>query len=176
MIWSAVNTWTNNVLSLAVVTLLARLVSPNEFGVVALAGIYIAFGQVFISDTVSEALVQRHLLDPAHLDAAFWVMALLGVVATVAGVAGAPLLGAIFSEPAVVPILQIISLRLLFDSLMTVPTALLLRRLDFRSLAKRSLVANIAGGAAGVGIALAGGGAWALASPSSWSMRPRRSR
>ncbi|HEY4921665.1 MAG TPA: lipopolysaccharide biosynthesis protein [Xanthobacteraceae bacterium] len=162
MIWSAVNTWTNNVLSLAVVTLLARLVSPNEFGLVALAGIYVAFGQVFISDTVSEALVQRNLLDPAHLDAAFWVMALLGVVATVAGVAGAPLLGAVFSEPAVVPILQIISLRLLFDSLMTVPTALLLRRLDFRSLAKRSLVANIAGGAAGVGIALAGGGAWAL--------------
>ena len=51
MIWSAVNTWTNNVLSLAVVTLLARLVSPNEFGLVALAGIYVAFGQVFISDT-----------------------------------------------------------------------------------------------------------------------------
>jgi O-antigen/teichoic acid export membrane protein len=144
------------------VTVLARLVSPNEFGLVALAGIYIAFGQVFISDTVSEALVQRHLLDPAHLDAAFWVMALLGVVATGAGIALAPLLGAIFAEPAVVPILQIISLRLLLDSLMTVPNALLLRRLDFKSLATRSLVANIAGGAAGVGLALAGGGAWAL--------------
>jgi PST family polysaccharide transporter len=162
MIWSAVNTWTNNLLSLAVVTILARLVTPSEFGLVALAGIYISFGQVFISDTVSEALVQRHLLDPAHLDAAFWVMALLGVVATVAGIAVAPLLGAIFSEQAVVPILQVISLRLLFDSLMTVPNALLLRRLDFKSFATRSLVANIAGGAVGVGLALAGGGAWAL--------------
>ncbi len=162
MIWSAVNTWTNNLLSLAVVTLLARLVTPSEFGLVALAGIYIAFGQVFISDTVSEALVQRHLLDPAHLDAAFWVMALLGLVATVAGIALAPLLGAIFSEQALVPILQVISLRLLFDALLTVPTALLLRRLDFKSFATRSLVANIAGGVVGVGLALAGGGAWAL--------------
>jgi PST family polysaccharide transporter len=162
IIWSAVNTWTNNVLTLAVVTLLARLVSPNEFGVVALAGIYIAFGQVFISDTVSEALVQRHLLDRDHLDAAFWMMAALGVLATIAGVSVAPILGMVFSEQAVVPILQVISLRLMFDSLLTVPNALLLRELDFRSFATRSLFANLAGGAVGVGLALAGGGAWAL--------------
>jgi PST family polysaccharide transporter len=162
IIWSAVNTWTNNVLTLAVVTLLARLVSPNEFGVVALAGIYIAFGQVFISDTVSEALVQRHLLDRDHLDAAFWMMAALGVLATIAGVSVAPILGMVFSEQAVVPILQVISLRLMLDSLLTVPNALLLRELDFRSFATRSLFANLAGGAVGVGLALAGGGAWAL--------------
>jgi PST family polysaccharide transporter len=162
MIWSAVNTWTNNLLSLAVVALLARLVTPDEFGVVALAGVYVAFGQVFISDTVSEALVQRHLLDREHLDAAFWVMALAGLVATLAGIALAPLAGAIFAERAVVPILQVISLRLAFDALMTVPNALLLRRLDFRSFAARSLVANVAGGVVGVGLALAGAGAWAL--------------
>jgi PST family polysaccharide transporter len=162
IIWSAVNTWTNNVLSLAVVTLLARLVTPNEFGVVALAGIYISFGQVFISDTVSEALVQRRLLDRDHLDAAFWMMAGLGVLATIAGVVLAPILGIAFSEESVAPILRVISLRLVFDSLLTVPTALLLRELDFRSFATRSLFANIAGGAVGVGLALAGGGAWAL--------------
>jgi PST family polysaccharide transporter len=162
LIWSAVNTWTNNVLTLAVVTLLARLVSPTEFGVVALAGVYISFGQVFISDTVSEALVQRRLLDRDHLNAAFWMMAGLGVVATLAGVVVAPILGVVFSEQAVVPILQIISLRLVFDSLLTVPNALLLRELDFRSFATRSLFANIAGGAVGIGLALAGGGAWSL--------------
>jgi PST family polysaccharide transporter len=162
IIWSAVNSWTNNVLTLAVVTLLARLVSPTEFGVVALAGIYIAFGQVFISDTVSEALVQRHVLDRDHLDAAFWMMAALGALAALVGVAIAPILGTVFSEQAVVPILQIISLRLVFDSLLGVPNALLLRSLDFRSFATRSLVANLAGGAVGIGLALTGGGAWAL--------------
>ena len=162
IIWSAVNTWTNNILSLAVVTLLARLVAPNEFGVVALAGIYIAFGQVFISDTVSEALVQRRLLDRDHLDAAFWMMAALGALATLAGVAVAPILGIIFSEESMVPILQVISLRLVCDALLTVPTALLLRELDFRSFATRSLFANVAGGAVGIALALAGGGAWAL--------------
>jgi O-antigen/teichoic acid export membrane protein len=162
MIWSAVSTWTNNLLSLGVVALLARLISPSEYGLVALASVYVAFGQVFISETVSEALVQRHALDPEHLDAAFWTMAMLGVFATVSGIAVAPLLGRLFSEQAVVPILQVISLRLLFDSLMTVPNALLLRRLDFKSFATRSLFANIAGGVAGVGLALAGGGAWAL--------------
>ena len=162
IIWSAVNTWTNNILSLAVVTLLARLVAPNEFGVVALAGIYIAFGQVFISDTVSEALVQRRLLDRDHLDVAFWMMAALGALATLAGVAVAPILGIIFSEESMVPILQVISLRLVCDALLTVPTALLLRELDFRSFATRSLFANVAGGAVGIALALAGGGAWAL--------------
>jgi O-antigen/teichoic acid export membrane protein len=164
IIWSAVNSWTNNILSLAVVTLLARLVSPTEFGLVALASIYISLGQVFISDTVSEALVQRHVMDSGHLDAAFWIMAVLGVFATLAGIAVAPILGSVFSEPGVVPILQVISVRLIFDSLLTVPNALLLRGLDFRSLATRSLFANIGGGAVGIGVALAGGGAWALVS------------
>jgi O-antigen/teichoic acid export membrane protein len=162
IIWSAVNTWTNNILSFAVVTLLARLVSPNEFGLVALASIYVSFGQVFISDTISEALVQRHLLDPAHLDAAFWIMALLGILAMLAGICVAPIFGILFGEEHLVSILQVISVRLVFDALLTVPNALLLRRLDFRSFATRSFLANVAGGAAGVGMAFAGGGAWAL--------------
>jgi PST family polysaccharide transporter len=161
-VWSSINIWTNNLLSFVVITTLARLVGPREFGIVGLAGIFLAFGQVFIGETIGEALVQKAQLRPRHLDAAFWMMLGVGLVLSGLGIAVAPAIAAVFGQPALTLVLSILSLRLIFDSLLVVPQALLVRQLDFRSLAIRSLLANLAGGTIGIAIALAGGGVWAL--------------
>ena len=162
LIWAALSSWTNNILSFVIVALLARLISPTDFGLVALASTYIAFGQIFLSDSVSEALVQRKDVDSHHLDVAFWSMALLGLLATVLGIFAAPLLAFIVGEKRIIPILDVLSVRLTLDALLTVPTAVLLRRLDFKTFAARSFLANVIGGIAGIVTALFGGGAWAL--------------
>jgi len=160
--WSAISNVTTNALTFAVTTVLARLLSPQDFGIVGIATVFTAFAQIFLSDTVSEALAQRKTLEPEHIGAAFWSMALLGLVGTTLGIMIAPLAGRIYGEPALAPILQGLSFRLVMDALMTVPIGLLMRKLDFRALALRSALANILGGAAGISIAAGGGGAWAL--------------
>jgi O-antigen/teichoic acid export membrane protein len=162
LFWSAINTWTSNLLSFAIFGILARLVAPDDFGVVAIATIFVALGQIVINDTVGLALIQRSSLEEAHLDSAFWVMAGLGILICGIEVIVAPLSAKIFSEPRLTLVVQVISFRLVLDSLLVVPQGLLLKQLDFKSLAIRSLVASIASGIIGVGMALAGGGVWAL--------------
>jgi PST family polysaccharide transporter len=162
LFWSAVNTWTGNLLNFAIFGILAHLVAPDEFGLVAVATIFIALGQIVLNDTVSLTLVQRSSLDEAHLDAAFWIMATLGLLICGLEVAIAPFAAQIFSQPRLTSILQVISIRLVLDAFVVVPQGLLLKRLDFKSLAIRALVANTASGIIGVAVALIGGGAWAL--------------
>jgi polysaccharide transporter, PST family len=162
LIWSALSSWTNNGLSLVLVTLLARLIAPSEFGLLAMAMIFVSLGQIIVSDTASAALVQCQKLEDAHLDTAFWAMAVVGLAVTLAELAAAGPIARLFGESAVRPLLQVLSIRLIFDALMTVPMALLLRKLDFRALALRSALANLGGGSAGIVIATMGGGVWAL--------------
>src|SRR5690242_17305434 len=86
LVWSSINVWTNSLLSFLVITVLARLVGPAEFGIVGLAGIFLAFGQVFIGETIGEALVQKAELAPQHLDAAFWMMLGVGIAMSGLGI------------------------------------------------------------------------------------------
>lgn len=162
LFWSAVNTWTGNFLSFAIFVVLARLVAPDELGLLAIATIFIALGQILLNDTVSFSLVQRPSLEDDHLDTAFWAMFGLGVLFCCIEILAAPLASRIFSEPRLTLILQVFSVRLVLDSLLVVPQGILLKRLDFKSLAIRTLVANIAGGIVGIGLAAIGAGVWAL--------------
>jgi PST family polysaccharide transporter len=160
--WSALQATASRLLSAVVFVLLARLLEPDAFGVVAVASVFVAFMTVLVDQGFSQALVQRSSLDKEHLDTAFW--ANLGasavVVALVMGAAGP--VAALFDEPDLAPILRILSLALVAGALEAVPAALLRRRLAFASLAVRGLLSIAAGGVAGVAAALAGLGAWSL--------------
>lgn len=162
LLWSAANNWTNNILSLVLFGFLARLVAPQEFGVLALAAIFIALGQIIVNDTVSQALVQRHPLDDEHVNTAFLMMAMIGACLWAIGIMIAPIFSEYFAEPRVKLVLQVLSARLLFDALQAVPLGLLSRQLNFKVLVIRAFFANLVGGALGVILAFAGFGVWAL--------------
>ena len=154
--WSAIQNWGSHIISLMVFLVLARLLKPEAFGLVALASVFIAFVQIFIHQGFSLALVQQSDLQLGHLDTAFWVSVLIGGIVTAIGIAFADLLAAFFHEPRLTPVIQWLSLSLLFGSLSSTPQAILQRRLAFRSLAIRSLVAAIIGGAVGLSMAKSG--------------------
>jgi PST family polysaccharide transporter len=160
--WSALQASASRLLSAVVFVLLARLLEPDAFGVVAVASVFVAFMTVLVDQGFSQALVQRPSLDREHLDTAFWanLAASAVVVALVVGAAGP--VADLFDEPDLAPILRALSLALVASALGGVPTALLRRRLAFASLALRGLLSVAAGGVAGVAAALAGFGAWSL--------------
>ncbi len=162
LFWSAASSWTTTFLSVAIVTILARLLSPDDFGLVGLATICVALGSVVTTDTISSALVQRRILQDAHVHTAFWGILTLGITITIAAIALAPLVSNLVDEPRLTLVLRIISFRLVLDALFAVPAGLLLRKRDFRSLALRSLIANSGGGIVGIALALLGAGVWAL--------------
>lgn len=164
--WTAVEQWGGQLVGLATFLLLARLLAPADFGLIAMAGVVIAFLQAAVEQSFSDALVQRQSVSPTLLDTAFWSTVGFGSAAGVLVVVAAGPVALLYSEPALRPVVAVLGLTLPLSSLGATHLAILRRRLDFSPIAKRGLVANLAGGAAAIGIAAAGGGVWSLVAQS----------
>ncbi len=160
--WSALEKWGGKLASLLVFLLLARLLSPEAFGLVALAGVFVAFVQVVIAQGLAEAIIQRDDVEPGHLDSAFWINVATGSLMTALTLALADPIAAAMRTPDLAPILRGLSPLFLLASLNAVQIALMRRGLAFRKLALRTLGANTVGGIVGIGMALSGFGVWSL--------------
>lgn len=162
LFWSGIEQWGGQVFSLAFYVLLARLLGPNDFGIVAMAGVYVAFVQLFVNQGLAMALVQRNDLQSNHLNSAFWTSVILGVALAIASCYFSDEVAMIYKQPELGNVIQALSITLIFTSLSGVHTALLKRRLQFKPLAIRTLVATLLGGFVGVAMAFSGYGIWSL--------------
>jgi teichuronic acid exporter len=142
VVWSILNIAVSTLLAAGVFLITSRILLPADFGAVAFAASIITVVAVLIPSAFGEALVQRKVLEPGHLDTLFWLTFLISgsgyaaivlLAAPVAGWSGVPLLE---------PILPVLGLRLIFDALLTVPASLLVRRMQFRAVAVRTAIAN----------------------------------
>ena len=160
--WTIVDNWGRQLLGFVVFVILANLLHPADFGLVALAVVFVNFAQVFVDQGMGDAIIQRKELSRSHIDTAFWVAMGTGLVLTLAGVVLAIPVAAVLNQPELQPILQVLSLTFVLSAMRTIQTDLLRRELAFRSLAVRSIVATVAGGIAGVAMAYSGFGPWSL--------------
>ena len=160
--WTLVETASQQGLNLLVFLILARLLSPTAFGVVALASVFVAFAQIFIVQGLGFALIQRHDLEASHVDSAFWASIAISVFLTLVMSAIAGPVAALLNEPDLGPILQLLSLTFILFGLSSVQIALLRRTIAVRELAVRAVLAVSGGGIVGVALALMGAGAYAL--------------
>lgn len=160
--WVVVDRWGTRFASLLTMIVLGRLLAPNDFGLIALASLFISFAGIFVDQGFGKALVQREVLRADHIDTAFWAAVIMAGILTTLIVLAAPLLAAGAQSRDIVPILRWLALGLLLDSLAATPMALLEREFRFKSLAIRRVVSTVAGGAAGIGCAFAGYGVWSL--------------
>lgn len=162
VVWSAITSWGRQAIAFIVFFLLARLLGPEAFGLVALATVFLAFVQVFVDQGFAEAIIQRHELDPEHLDTAFWTNLGIGLVITVLCMGTAGLAAGLFHEPQLAPVIRWLSLNFTIIAFSSVQDAILRRNFAFRSLAVRSLIGVVAGGVVGVAMAFSGYGVWSL--------------
>ncbi len=162
LLWTLIDTWGSQLLGLVVFAILAHLLEPVDFGLVALAAVFVALGQLFADQGLGDAVIQRRELTRRQLDTAFWAALATGVLLSVAGVVLAIPVAALLGEPRLEQILQVLSLVFVLAALNSIQLALLRRELDFRSLAVRRLFAVGAGGVVGIALAFTGAGAWAL--------------
>jgi len=162
VLWSALDSWGRQVISLGVFFVLARLLGPETFGLVALSGVFLAFLQVFLDQGLSQAIVQRQDVETEHLDTAFWTNLGVSIVIAVLSIACAGLVADLFKEPQITPIIRCSSLGFIINAFSTVQEAIFQRKLAFKSLAIRSLVAVVVGGVVGTTMAFMGFGVWSL--------------
>jgi O-antigen/teichoic acid export membrane protein len=160
--WTIVDTWGSQLLALIVFVLLARLLTQVDFGVVATAAIFVSFAGLLVDQGLGDAVIQRQTLTRRQLDTAFWASMLTGVVLAVAAIVLAIPIAALLGQPLLQPIIQVLSITFVLSGLASIQTDLLRREMAFGSLAIRRIAAVIVGGIVGVGMALAGYGAWSL--------------
>lgn len=160
--WSAVQTAGTRLISISVFLVLARLLSPQSFGLVSLAAIFVALLQVFVEGGFGQAIIQREELLDGHLDSAFWSSTAIGAGSCLVLLAAAGPLSDLLGEPDLAPVLRAMSPCLLLVGLVSTAEAVLRRELAFKQLALRTMFGAVAGGAVGVGAAIAGLGVWSL--------------
>ncbi|HUR15860.1 MAG TPA: lipopolysaccharide biosynthesis protein [Candidatus Limnocylindrales bacterium] len=160
--WTLLDTWGSQLLQLAVFFTLAGLLTPVDFGLVALAAVFVAFAQLLVDQGLGDALVQRRALTPSQIDTAFWTAVLTGSVLCVAMIALSIPISIALDEPDLAPILQVLSFVFVIVAFTSVQSSLARRQMSFRTLAIRRLIAIAGGGAVGIAAALNGLGAWSL--------------
>jgi O-antigen/teichoic acid export membrane protein len=160
--WKVVSQVLREGTRLAIGILLARLLTPDEWGVASLAMVAAAFLTMLADVGLPVALVQRARIDEADRSTLFWTALVFGVSFTVVGIATSGLVADLFHEPEVQPLFATLSIGFTIASLEKVPGALLARGLAFRALELRQIVATMSGAIVAVVLALAGAGAWAI--------------
>jgi O-antigen/teichoic acid export membrane protein len=160
--WLTGQKWVTRLSGLVTIAILTRLISPEDFGVVAAASTVTPFVLLLADLGLSTYVVQEKHVDQRLLSTAFWfsasaAMVLAGVIALLA-----PVIAAAFHLPDVAPILRGMSVSVLILVFGSVPWTLLRREMQFRLLATMSLVWMSVGQVVAILLAFAGAGAWAL--------------
>lgn len=161
-IWSATANWGREIVNFVIFFVLARLLGPEAYGLLGMAMIVVAFTQIFIVESVGEALIQRKDLEPGHLDAVFWLLLGMAVLLMLISFAAADMVGALFGQPTVADLVRWLSVLPVLSALSAVPIAQLSREMKFGVLAARSTLAVIGGGIVGITMAAQGYGVWSL--------------
>lgn len=145
---------------------LARLLSPEMFGLVAMANVSITVIATLRDVGLADAYVQREVSDAEELSLAgqtsFYLAFAANVLLFVVAFWGAPLVALFFRSVEVVPLLRVLVFGLILDAIGTGPAMVLRRQLDFRALGIGSIVASSVYSVVAVSLALAGHGLWSL--------------
>jgi PST family polysaccharide transporter len=160
--WAYTGNWGERAFSALFTFILAAVLGPRDFGVVAIAMIYITFLQMFLDQGFIAALIQKKDLEQEHLDAVFWMDVVLSLILVVASVLLSGWWAAKNHAPESARVISVLSICVLIQGLSAVQGAMLSRNMDFKALSIRANAAVLVSGVVGIGMAVAGFGVWAL--------------
>jgi O-antigen/teichoic acid export membrane protein len=162
MIWSVVQQVGGQVATMVVFFILAALLPPRDFGLVGMAGAWLAVLNAFCETGFGAAVIQREHLRPDHLSSTFGINLAVGMGLTLLGVGLSWPAAVYFRTPELQPVMAALSLGFGVRAFGLTQAALAQRELRFRALAIRDLVSSVIGGCFGIGLAVAGYGVWSL--------------
>ncbi|MDR7519626.1 MAG: lipopolysaccharide biosynthesis protein [Armatimonadota bacterium] len=161
-IWLAGDQIGSRIIDLGFAVVLARLLLPEHFGLLAMAATSAAFFRLFANLGLGAAIVQRREVDDEYLSTAFWANLVAGAVLFLIVAASGEILGIVLREPRVGAVVLFLSLRFVIAAGSATHVAMISRRLDYRALALRSVASTVIAGTVAVALASAGMGVWSL--------------
>jgi teichuronic acid exporter len=162
LIWSFVDTMAGQGITFIVGIILARLLSPREFGLIGMITVFIAVSESFINSGFSSALIRKKDCTNTDFSTVFYFNLAAGVLFFILLYLSAPAISGFFDEPELTSIIQVMGVILIIDSLTIIQRTILTKRIDFKLQARISIIASIGSGVVAIAMAFNGFGVWAL--------------
>lgn len=160
--WSFADNISSSGVSFLVGLVLARLLTPAEYGIMAMIAIFIAISNSIIDSGFSNALIRKTDIKRIDYNTVFFFNLVVGVILYVLLYFCAPSISSFFNEPILIPVTRVIGLVLIINSLGIIQRTIMVREIDFRTQTKISLIASLSSGGIGIVMAFYGYGVWSL--------------
>lgn len=161
--WQFLNQFSNYGIQFIIGIFMARLLSPEDYGITALPGVFMAVAGIFAGAGFGTAMVRKPELTEADLATSFYYSTAVGVVCYILLFFASPWIADFYSAPVLTPLIRVTALGFIYGPIGTPQGIILSRRLDFKTPTKISVVCRIITGIIGITMALYGFGMWALA-------------
>ena len=142
--------------------ILSRLISPSEYGIFGMIAVLTNLANMVVGMGVSLAIIQDNTLDNKDVSSIFWLNIIIGSVVGLIFFIGAPLIAQFYHQPKLIFISRLFSLVFLLHAAKSVPTGLLSKESDFKSLSYGQIISNILSFSVAVVLALNGFGVISL--------------
>ena len=153
---------TSQLLQFVTSIILARLLTPEDFGLVGMIFVFTGFVMIFSDLGFGAALVQIKNVEERHLSSVLWINIAAGSGLSLLLVLSAPLIAAFYGEQRLHGLIMVVAPTFFFGSLKVVQVAVLTRKMQFRSLALAEFGSLLVGASVGVTLAVKGYGAWSI--------------
>lgn len=159
--WSAIEKYSGQVISLIVSMILARILSPTEYGIVAIVTVIVSFLQMFCTMGIGPAIIQKNLSSSA-INSIYTFSILIGLSLSILFFSSSWLIANFYNNDLLLSACQLLCIQLFFAAINMVPSALMAKYKRFKEIAKRTLVLQIFSGILSVAAALKGAGMYSL--------------
>jgi O-antigen/teichoic acid export membrane protein len=163
LFWSGGSRLVAQVLNWAITVVVIRLLSPSDYGLMAMATVFVSFLTLLAGAGLAEALVQAREVNDRTLRGALAAVILMDLSLFALQYLAAPSIARFFEEPRLIAIVRVLALQFVVSIFSVIPSSLLARALDFRPLSLAQLASSVFGSISTLVLALLGQGVWALA-------------
>lgn len=162
LLWSFLERAGTQLVSFVVSIILARILLPEDYGVIAIVLVFISFLDVFVQAGFGSALIQKKEVDEYDLSSIFWVSLATSIILYLLLFLFAPYVAKFYDMPILSPILRVLGLRLPISSYNTVQRALVSRSMRFKAYFYASIIGILVSAVVGIIMAYREFGVWAL--------------
>lgn len=160
--WTLLANVSAQAITFLVTVVLARLLTPGDFGIVAISAVFTGIITLFQDVGMGAALIQRKDIDEDYLSTSFSVSVIAGVILAVLLAAASPFIASFYNEAVLRDILLVSSIGFLLSPFTSIHTSILAKQLEFKKVAFITLGTQAASGAISVALALFGYGVWSM--------------
>lgn len=162
MLWNTLEKVLVKGTSFVIGIILARILSPNDYGLLGMLAIVIALSQIFIESGIAKALIQKQNCNDVDYSTAFYSNIGIAVCIYIIIYFSAPIISDFYEEPILKSLLRVLSINFVLGAFNIVHRTKLMVQVDFKSLAQINFIGTIVGGGIGIVVAYSNVGVWAL--------------